>query len=305
MSQTIRRALLEKLVALPEWRVFREDFAVATGLQVDLVEDVSGCECLGRETRLCRSMAASPAGRATCSRFHQRLLVPRAEGASVLSCDAGLVETALPLRVSGFPLGFLVVAGFRLSDSTELPVATVARSRHLLAKAGVEFAAEELTEALAAAPVWTPRVWAAFVHWMELAVREILSRLTDQAVSSPAHLPWAVDKATRYIRARALQEPVSLPETARACGVSAGHLSRLFVRSTGLSFNAFVARFRAETAAAQLRQSRQSVTEIAFACGFNSLSQFHRIFSKIFGCSPGQWRQQADFASSSISPISS
>lgn len=295
MSQTIRRALLEKLRSLPEWQIFREDFAAASGLRVDLVEDVAGCAACGETTGLCRWMAGNAAGRATCGRFRQRLLVPRAEGAKVLPCDAGLVETAWPLRVSGFPLGFLLVTGFRLGEEAEVPGAMVARSRHLLAKAGVEISDEQLTRLLTEAPQFKTRVWSAYVRWVELAVREMLSRLTAQAVESPAALPSAVEKATRYIRARALQEEVTLPETARACGVSAGHLSRLFAHTTGLTFNAFVARFRAEYAATQLRETHQSITEIAFAAGFNSLSQFHRIFRKIYGSSPGQWRQKSAY----------
>jgi transcriptional regulator GlxA family with amidase domain len=54
-----------------------------------------------------------------------------------------------------------------------------------------------------------------------------------------------------------------------------------------------LARVRAERAHTLLRETHQPVTEIAFACGFQSLSQFNRTFRTQFGQSPTQARQRA------------
>jgi transcriptional regulator GlxA family with amidase domain len=54
-----------------------------------------------------------------------------------------------------------------------------------------------------------------------------------------------------------------------------------------------VARFRAERAREQLCESDKPVIDIAFACGFRSLSQFNRVFRAQFGQRPRDARAQA------------
>jgi transcriptional regulator GlxA family with amidase domain len=88
-------------------------------------------------------------------------------------------------------------------------------------------------------------------------------------------------------------QPVAVPEIARRVGASEGHLSRTFHRATGLRLVEYVARFRAERAKEQLCESDQPVIDIAFACGFRSLSQFNRVFRAQFGLKPREVRAQA------------
>jgi AraC family transcriptional regulator len=84
-----------------------------------------------------------------------------------------------------------------------------------------------------------------------------------------------------------------VPEIARRLGASEGHLSRTFHRATGLRLVEYMARFRAERAREQLCDSDQPVIDIAFACGFRSLSQFNRVFRAQFGVRPRDARTQA------------
>lgn len=118
-------------------------------------------------------------------------------------------------------------------------------------------------------------------------------------------MPPAVIKACGFIRSRALVEDISLSLVARYCGVSEGHLSRLFHHATGLTFREYVAQVRVEHAKALLLHSGKGVTEIAYEAGFQSLSQFHRVFRKAFGSSPGTMRrghQSASAPTQSIRP---
>jgi transcriptional regulator GlxA family with amidase domain len=55
----------------------------------------------------------------------------------------------------------------------------------------------------------------------------------------------------------------------------------------------YVARTRFEKAAALLREGNLRVSEIAFATGFQSLSQFNRVFKKSSGKSPTEYRAAA------------
>lgn len=99
-------------------------------------------------------------------------------------------------------------------------------------------------------------------------------------------------KAQVLIHREALGKDLRLKEIARQCGMSEGHLSRLFHAETGMTFSAYVARFRAEHARSLLCDKGKTITEIAFESGFQSISQFQRVFRAVFGTSPGQMRKE-------------
>ena len=99
-------------------------------------------------------------------------------------------------------------------------------------------------------------------------------------------------KARNFIQAHSNEE-LSLGKVARAANTSANYLSEKFKEATGINFVKYVARARYEKAAALLRESDLRVSEIAFATGFQSLSQFNRIFKKLSRQSPSEYRAAA------------
>jgi AraC-like DNA-binding protein len=77
---------------------------------------------------------------------------------------------------------------------------------------------------------------------------------------------------------------------AAAVSISPTHLSEKFKHVTGIKFVDYVARTRFEKACALLHDRNMRVSEIAFAVGFQSLSQFNRVFKKLSGKSPREYR---------------
>jgi AraC family transcriptional regulator len=55
----------------------------------------------------------------------------------------------------------------------------------------------------------------------------------------------------------------------------------------------FVLRTRLHDAAVGLRRSDESISTIAFGCGFNDLSTFNRRFRRFMGVSPTAYRKRA------------
>ncbi len=86
------------------------------------------------------------------------------------------------------------------------------------------------------------------------------------------------------------EEKHCLAEWAVRAGVSEKTLSRLFIRETGLSFRHWRQRMRLLGALPALERG-DSVTEIALACGYDSLSAFIAAFKKQFNCTPGNFLQ--------------
>ena len=101
--------------------------------------------------------------------------------------------------------------------------------------------------------------------------------------------PVEIWKARNFIQAHS-DEELSLTQVAKAVNISPNHLSEKFKRVTGVNFVKYVARTRYEKARVLLQNFDLRVSEIAFTTGFQSLSQFNRVFKKLSGKSPTQYR---------------
>jgi two-component system, response regulator YesN len=104
--------------------------------------------------------------------------------------------------------------------------------------------------------------------------------------------PVAIWKARKFIEEHSREE-LSLTKVAKAVGMNANHLSESFKQMTGINFVEYVARTRFKTACDLLRNGNRRISEIAFAVGFQSFSQFNRVFKRFSGKSPTQYRAAA------------
>ena len=85
----------------------------------------------------------------------------------------------------------------------------------------------------------------------------------------------------------------SVPQLASRFGCTRRHLDRLFLQYFGISASALRMEIRLVKAMSLLRNPEAKVTNVASDCGFNHLGLFNLRFKKRFGCSPGQWREEA------------
>ena len=117
----------------------------------------------------------------------------------------------------------------------------------------------------------------------------VLTREFKQTTPNHRAEPVEIWKARKFIEQHS-DEELSLTKVAKAVNISANHLSEKFKQVTGVNFVNYVARARLETARDLLLHSNRRVSEIAFAAGFQSLSQFNRVFKKLSGKSPTEHR---------------
>jgi AraC-like DNA-binding protein len=96
--------------------------------------------------------------------------------------------------------------------------------------------------------------------------------------------------ARKFIEEHSI-EHLSLPKVADAAGIYPTHLSEKFKQVTGVKFVDYIARTRFENARKLLANIDLPVSDIAFAAGFQSLSQFNRVFKKFSGKSPTAYRE--------------
>jgi AraC-like DNA-binding protein len=104
--------------------------------------------------------------------------------------------------------------------------------------------------------------------------------------------PVDIWKARNFIHEHS-DEELSLTQVAKAVNICGNHLSEKFKRVTGVNFVEYIARRRFEKARDLLQDPNLRVSEIAFTVGFQSLSQFNRVFKRLSGKSPTEYRAGA------------
>jgi AraC-like DNA-binding protein len=85
-------------------------------------------------------------------------------------------------------------------------------------------------------------------------------------------------------------EPLTVGDLARVAGLSPAHFSREFRRAFGEAPHRYLLTRRLERAAARLRNTDRSVTEICMAVGWTSVGSFTASFRRIYGTTPTAYR---------------
>ncbi|MBV9395786.1 MAG: helix-turn-helix transcriptional regulator [Methylobacteriaceae bacterium] len=88
-------------------------------------------------------------------------------------------------------------------------------------------------------------------------------------------------------------EPVDLAKTARFADLSPFHFLRCFAKTLGVTPHQYLVRCRIKRAARLLADRERAITDVAFDCGFNDLSNFIRTFGRAAGMSPRTFRNAA------------
>lgn len=100
-----------------------------------------------------------------------------------------------------------------------------------------------------------------------------------------------VTKAMEYVQTHYDQD-LSLALLADLIGASEGQLSQAFKREIGLTFTDYLIGIRVDIAKELLRATDMKVTELAERMRYNNSQNFIRVFKRITGVTPGEFRRQ-------------
>jgi AraC-like DNA-binding protein len=120
-------------------------------------------------------------------------------------------------------------------------------------------------------------------------IKTLAARGLENAASRNRAEPAGIWKARKFIEEHSSEE-LSLTKVAKAVNMNANYLSENFKQVTGINFVEYVARTRFAAACDLLQNGNLRISEIAFAAGFQSISQFNRVFKRFSGKSPTQYR---------------
>ena len=100
-----------------------------------------------------------------------------------------------------------------------------------------------------------------------------------------------VQKVKEFIRAN-YREEMRLEQLSELVGMAPTAFSRFFKLRTGKNLAEYIVDVRLGVAARQLIDSNEPVSQICYTCGFNTLTNFNRLFKKRKGCSPTEFREK-------------
>jgi AraC family transcriptional regulator len=101
---------------------------------------------------------------------------------------------------------------------------------------------------------------------------------------------WQARRVTAHIDAN-LSGKIHVDALADLVGLSAGHFSREFKRSFGVTPHTYVVRRRIEVAQSLMLTTRDSLSDIALSCGMSDQPHFTRSFRRVVGETPDSWRR--------------
>lgn len=100
-----------------------------------------------------------------------------------------------------------------------------------------------------------------------------------------------VMNAVSYIRIH-YKEEITLSDVARVCRVTPEYLSRIFYKEMGINFSPFLQNFRISLAKRMLATGDGKVYEVAEAVGFKDQKYFVKVFKKLCGTTPSEYRKE-------------
>ena len=283
--------LIEALANSQMFHDYERAYSESTGMPISLhPTEVWQLSLHGKkkENPFCALIASKSRTCAGCLRMQEQLCHKAAGGTATMDCAYGLCESAVPVRLGNETIGYLQTGQVMRQKPTSKQFAEVAEK---LEEAGLDLPREQLKEAYFATPVVSPKKLDSMTHLLAVFADHLSMKGNQIALQQANAEPPVIAKAKQYIEEHHTED-LSLGQVAAAVHTSTFYFCKLFKRATGFNFTVFVSRVRAEKAKNLLLNPNLRVSEIAYEVGFQSLTHFNRIFKKIVGQSPTEYRAQ-------------
>jgi AraC-like DNA-binding protein len=285
------RALVDALANSRIYRDYERAFSDMTGLPVALqpVEtwqlphhgkrnENAFCALISKKSRAC----------AACLQVQEHLCQKASSGPETVVCPVGLCDSAIPVRMSDRLVGYLQIGQVFRKKPTPAQFEKVVK---LTAKWGLETDRETLRKAYFSGKVISPKEHDSAVKLLTIFAQHLAMLSNQVFIQQENAEPPVITKARAYIHEHQTEE-LSLGQVAKAVNMSSYYFCKMFKKVCGINFTDYVARVRIEKSKNLLLNPNLRVSEIAFEVGFQSLTHFNRVFKKILGQSPTDYRAQ-------------
>jgi AraC-like DNA-binding protein/ligand-binding sensor protein len=254
--------------------------SIGHGLEIHLLRSKyrnSFCAILARTNQAC----------ASCLK-RQQTLGPEISEKQTAKCFAGLTVTSVPVKLKDRVIAFLQTGQVFLRAPNPSRFEKIAKR---LVSLGTNVNLARLKTAYLGSRVVSSSLYNGAVKLLEI-FSEHLALVANQISLQQANVDSPIVARAKEYVASHHSEPIRLEQIAQALNVSEFHFCRTFKRATGLTFMDYLSRVRIEKAKVLLSDKGLRVSEIAYETGFQTITHFNRIFRKLVGFSPTEYRSR-------------
>lgn len=283
--------MVSQLKSAQIFKDYQEAFRETMGMPLNL-RAVEGFELPHRddpkENPFCALMAKSNHSCAACLQVQAKMERDAAMEPKTLKCFAGLCDSSVPVRVGENLVAFLQTGQVLEHTPTKKQFNRVAQN---VLKFGTEVDMKKVEEAWFQSRVVSKKQHESIVRLLSIFAQHLASLSNQLMVQEESAESPAIVRAREYIE-RNHDEELSLDAVAGTVNMSAFYFCKMFKKATGMTFTDYLARVRVEKVKNLLLNPHKRISEAAFEAGFQSLSQFNRVFRKIAGEAPTAFRER-------------
>ncbi len=284
-----KKSLLEKLSRSQIFQDYEQAFELTTGVPLALRPvEVWQLVHQGKKNQnpFCSLMGENSHSCAACLEAQKQAADAAGAGQESIVCFAGFCESAVPVRVGNELIGYLQTGGVLLKKPTPADFSRV--SKQLLGW-GFKANLAKFEEAYFHSLTLTQEQFTSMIRLVSIFAQH-LSIISNQVLVQQDHAePPNITRAKQYIQENQAND-LSLGEVARAVNTSTFYFCKMFKKATGINFTDYLSRVRIEKAKNLLINPNLRVSEIAYEVGFQSLTHFNRVFRRMVGQSPTDYR---------------
>lgn len=234
---------------------------------------------------LCRLIHTTAAGRNACraSTLKCARLAAKTHNSALHTCHAGMHDMIVPIYVEGRH-----IANFTCGQTLPEPPSEAGWRKYRQTCNHPGLSPAELKSAYMATPALDPDRLAALSKLVSLMAeyfREVGARLRQTRASAISK----VTLARQYMETN-FREQIRIAQVAGHVNMSPTYLSALFRKHAGRTMVGYLEQMRIDEARKLLGKPGKNISEIAYEVGFNNLTHFNRVFRKIAGCPPSEYR---------------
>ena len=245
-----------------------------------------------KENPFCAMMAEKSRTCAACLQMQDKLAKAAMNGPCTMTCAYGLCETAVPVKLGADTIGYLQTGQVMRQKPTAASFQRAAKEAKAL---GVDINNEPAREAYFNTPVLSQKKLESASSLLAIFGDHLSMKSNQLAVQSANAEPPVITKAKQFIQEHHA-EMLSLGAVAKVVHTSVFYFCKLFRKVTGINFTEYVSRVRIEKAKNLLLNPNLRISEIAYEVGFQSLTHFNRVFKKLIGQSPTEYRSHLPMA---------
>lgn len=285
------RAMVDQLRQSRIYRDYEQAFRETTGLPITLrATEAFDLPHHGdpKENPFCSLMASTNRSCGACLQLQRQVEEEARLEPKTLRCFAGMCDSAVPVRVGDNLIAFLQTGQIMLHPPTP---AQFNRTTRQLLKWGMDIDVKRFEEAYFQTRVVTRKQYESIIRLLTIFAQHLAALSNQLLVKQETAESPVITRARTFITDHQ-SEDLSLGQVAQAVNMSAFYFCKTFKKSTGMTFTDYLARVRVEKVKNLLLNPHKRVSEAAYEAGFQSLSQFNRVFRKIAGESPSRYRER-------------